>query len=234
MNTSAVSRRVPVQARSEQRLKAILEAARLVFSEVGYAGATMTEIARRVGVSEATIFTYFASKRDLCVRVLGNWYDEIIAQVESELPLIAGTRSKFAYLVRTHLYRLTVDGTGLCALILSEGREKDDKFGDVIVELQRRYTAPMMSVLAEGAANGDVRADMPLGLLRSAIYGPMEHVLWDAVRKEKAVNIETTAASLAELLWQGLVPPDARRGALQQLRSDIVGAVKRFEAAVSK
>jgi AcrR family transcriptional regulator len=234
MTTSSVSRRVPVQARSEQRLKAILEAARLVFSEVGYAGATMTEIARRVGVSEATIFTYFASKRDLCVRVLVNWYDEIIAQVENELPLIAGTRCKFAYLVRTHLYRLTVDGTGLCALILSEGREKDDKFGDVIVELQRRYTAPMMNVLAEGIVNGDVRADMPLGLLRSAIYGPMEHVLWDAVRKEKAVDIEATAASLAGLLWQGLAPPDTRRAALQQLRSDIVGAVKRFEAAASK
>ena len=85
------------------------------------------------------------------MRVLGNWYDEIISQVESELPLIAGTRNKFAYLVRTHLYRLTVDGTGLCALILSEGREKDDKFGDVIVELQRRYTAPMMNVLNGGA-----------------------------------------------------------------------------------
>ncbi|WCM18578.1 TetR/AcrR family transcriptional regulator [Paraburkholderia bryophila] len=234
MTLSAVSRRVPVQARSEQRLRAILEAARLVFSEVGYASATMTEIARRVGVSEATIFTYFASKRDLCVRVLGNWYDEIIAQVESELPLIDGTRSRFAYLVRTHLYRLTVDGTGLCALILSEGREKDDKFGDVIVELQRRYTAPMMRVLAEGVASGDVRDDMPLGLLRSAIYGPMEHVLWDAVRKQKTVDIEATAASLSDLLWQGLVPPNARQAALKQLRNDIVGAVKRFEAAESK
>ncbi|WGS48729.1 TetR/AcrR family transcriptional regulator [Paraburkholderia sp. D15] len=231
MTTSAASRRVPVQARSEQRLKSILDAARHVFSEVGYANATMTEVARRVGVSEATIFTYFASKRDLCVRVLGNWYDEIIAQVESELPMIDGTRGKFAYLVRTHLYRLTVDGTGLCALILSEGREKDDKFGDVIVELQRRYTAPMMSVLAEGVANGVIRGDMPLGLLRSAVYGPMEHVLWDAVRKQKAVDIDTTALSLSDLLWQGLAPPDARQAALRQLRNDVIGAVRRFEAA---
>jgi hypothetical protein len=47
MNVSSVSRHVPVQARSEQRLKAILEAARLVFSEVGYVSATLTEIARK-------------------------------------------------------------------------------------------------------------------------------------------------------------------------------------------
>jgi AcrR family transcriptional regulator len=32
----------------------------------------MTEMAGHVGVSQATIFTYFAGKRDLCVRVLGN------------------------------------------------------------------------------------------------------------------------------------------------------------------
>jgi predicted RNA polymerase sigma factor len=40
MNVSSVSRRVPVEAHSEQRLKAILEAAWLVFSEVGFASAT--------------------------------------------------------------------------------------------------------------------------------------------------------------------------------------------------
>ncbi|WP_318270961.1 helix-turn-helix domain-containing protein [Paraburkholderia hospita] len=68
MTTPTASRRTPVQTRSEQRLKAIFDAARLVFSELGYASTTMVDIARRVGVSEATIFTYFASKRDLCVR----------------------------------------------------------------------------------------------------------------------------------------------------------------------
>jgi AcrR family transcriptional regulator len=36
----------------------------------------MTEIAGHVGVSQATIFTYFAGTRDLCVRVLGNRYED--------------------------------------------------------------------------------------------------------------------------------------------------------------
>jgi hypothetical protein len=40
MNVSSVSRRVPVEAHSEQRLEAILEAPRLVFSEVGFESAT--------------------------------------------------------------------------------------------------------------------------------------------------------------------------------------------------
>lgn len=71
----------------------------------------MMDIAPRVGVAEATNSTYFASKRDLCVRVLGNWYDEIISRVERECPLIDGLSSARGSLPAE------VDGTGLFALI---------------------------------------------------------------------------------------------------------------------
>src|SRR5258706_5301008 len=170
---TAPARRAPSSVKSEQRIKDILLVARQVFSEVGFSSATTIEMARRLGVSEATIFTYFTGKRDLCVRVICDWYDEIIAHVEATLPQIPGTQAKLAWLIRTHLHRLMVDGPGLCALILSERRAKDDTFGDEIVRLQRRYTAPLMTVLADVLAAGDIRDDLPLGLLRSSVYGPM-------------------------------------------------------------
>jgi len=168
------ARRAPSSVKSGQRIRDILLVARQVFSERGYASATTIEMARRLGVSEATVFTYFSGKRDLCVRVICDWYDEIIAEIEAALPHITGTREKLFFLIRTHLYRLMIDGPGLCALILSEGRAKDDTFGDEIVQLQRRYTAPLMQVLSDGVAAGDIRNDLPLSLLRSSIYGPME------------------------------------------------------------
>jgi AcrR family transcriptional regulator len=185
-------------------------------------------MARRLGVSEATVFTYFSGKRDLCVRVICDWYDEIIAEIETTLPHITGTRAKLTFLIRTHLYRLMIDGPGLCALILSEGRAKDDTFGDEIVQLQRRYTAPLMQVLSDGVAAGDIRDDLPLSLLRSSIYGPMEHVLWDAISK-KTVDIEETSKRLSLLLWQGLQPPNPKVSALGQLQRDVTAALRAFE-----
>ena len=225
------SRRAPSSVKSEQRIKDILLVARQVFSERGYASATTIEMARRLGVSEGTVFTYFSGKRDLCVRVICDWYDEIIAEIEATLPHIRGTRAKLTFLIRTHLYRLMIDGPGLCALILSEGRAKDDTFGDEIVQLQRRYTAPLMQVLSDGVAAGDIRDDLPLSLLRSSIYGPMEHVLWDAIAK-KTVDIEETSKRLSLLLWQGLQPPNQKVAALGQLHRDVAGALRAFEAAV--
>ncbi|HEX5686055.1 MAG TPA: helix-turn-helix domain-containing protein, partial [Ideonella sp.] len=80
------ARREPASAKSEQRIRDILRVGREVFAEKGYERATTTEIAQRLGVSEATVFTYFHGKRELCERVITDWYDEIIAAIEAGLP----------------------------------------------------------------------------------------------------------------------------------------------------
>ena len=47
-------RRTPASAKSEQRVRDILRVGRQVFAEHGYERATTTEIARLLGISEAT------------------------------------------------------------------------------------------------------------------------------------------------------------------------------------
>jgi AcrR family transcriptional regulator len=53
------------QRRKEARPGEIIEAAIAVFAEKGFAAARMEEVARRAGVSKATIFVYFPTKEDL-------------------------------------------------------------------------------------------------------------------------------------------------------------------------
>jgi AcrR family transcriptional regulator len=55
----------PKDAARDARREAILDVARDVFLEEGYANASMSEIAARVGGSKATLYTYFRSKEDL-------------------------------------------------------------------------------------------------------------------------------------------------------------------------
>jgi AcrR family transcriptional regulator len=59
------ARRSPTQARSRRRYDAILDAAGLVFSEVGYEGATMEAIAQRAGTSIGSLYQFFPNKRAL-------------------------------------------------------------------------------------------------------------------------------------------------------------------------
>lgn len=224
-------RRQPAGARSQQRVKDILQAGRDVFSEKGYERATTAEIAQRLGVSEATVFSYFRGKRELCARVIGDWYDEIIGAIETGLPRDGTVRQQFAFIVRTHLRLMLVNGTGLCALVLSEGRAQHHELSDALIDLQRRYTAPLMAVLARGQHDDQVRADVPLRLLRSMVFGPMEHVLWDATLGQRRTDIDATADQLIDVLWSALQPPDAPHAALRQFRHEVGEAMGRLEQA---
>jgi AcrR family transcriptional regulator len=227
------ARRQPAGRKSQQRVKEILQAGRDVFSEKGYERATTAEIAQRLGISEATVFSYFRGKRELCARVIGDWYDEIIAAIETGLPRDGSVRQQFAFIVRTHLRLMLVNGTDLCALVLSEGRARHHELSETLTDMQRRYTAPLMSVLARGQQTGQIRADMPLRLLRSMVFGPMEHVLWDATLGHRRIDIDATADSLIDVLWAALQPPDAALAALVQFRHEVDNASRRLEAAES-
>lgn len=224
---SAPLRRAPGGAKAEQRVRDILRVGREVFAERGYERATTTEIAQRLGISEATVFTYFRGKRELCMRVISDWYDEITTALEQGMPREAPLRAQLEYLVHTHLRLFLIQGTGLCALVLSEGRAKSEHFGDAFVALQRRYTAPLMELLARGQASGELRQDVPLRLLRSLVFGPMEHMLWEVVTTQRAIDIGASTRDLVALLWPALQAPDAELQALRSLRSELQAALAR-------
>jgi TetR/AcrR family transcriptional regulator, mexJK operon transcriptional repressor len=56
--------------RSEKKLKQILDGARSVFREEGFAGASVDDIARRAGNSKATMYRYFPDKAAIYSEVM--------------------------------------------------------------------------------------------------------------------------------------------------------------------
>jgi AcrR family transcriptional regulator len=59
------ARRRAKQARAQQTIAVVLEAAARVLQREGYAGATTNRIAERAGVSVGTIYQYFADKEQI-------------------------------------------------------------------------------------------------------------------------------------------------------------------------
>ncbi len=233
MSPSTLARTIPKSSKSQHRLQDLLSAAQAVFTQHGYQRTTMAQIAETAGVSEATVFTYFASKRELCIQVITRWYDEISGELERDVPRLSGVHAKLSHVVRAHLVTLLADGSGMCALVLGEGRaagSAEPELAEVIAACKRRYTAPLMDALAEAQAQGQIRQDMPLRLLRELVYGSMEHVLWDAITSAKRPDINTTATQLTELIWSALVPREAALAslaALSRFRDEVHDALHR-------
>jgi hypothetical protein len=138
-------------------------------------------------------------------------------------------RPQLAYIVKKHLSALIRDGQGLCALVLTEGRRPNNEFSELLAHLQRRYTAPLMRVLAAAQSSGEIRADMPLRLMRDMVYGSMEHIMWDCILSRRVPDLEATARQVTEMLWSAFAPPDTRVNALRQLHAEVSDALRRFE-----
>lgn len=71
----------PKQERAEQTRRALLHAAAEVFDEFGYAGASITRILKRAGVTAGALYFHFGSKQDLAKAVMNS-------QPESLVPLL--------------------------------------------------------------------------------------------------------------------------------------------------
>jgi AcrR family transcriptional regulator len=75
------SRRHAKQARSQETLRIVLEAAAQVLVREGYARATTNRIAEVAGVSVGTIYQYFANKDVLFDALIQRYFNEILEQI---------------------------------------------------------------------------------------------------------------------------------------------------------
>lgn len=65
--------------------KDILQAARLLIQEKGYAAMSMDDLAAHVGISKPTLYSYFATKEDLVVEAFIQAAERLFEYVETEI-----------------------------------------------------------------------------------------------------------------------------------------------------
>ena len=187
----------------EQRVEHILHAARDVFCEKGYEQTVVAEIAARIGVVEGTVFKYFPTKRELLLKVLENWYEEMFGDYERLLAGVTGTRARLRFLIWRHL-RTVRDYPLLCRLMFREVRSEQDYHGSGLHAKNRRYTQFLMDVIREGVESGEFRNDLPLPLMRDLVYGGIEHHSWKFMSGRGELDVDGVADQIASVLCDGI------------------------------
>lgn len=67
------------QVEEPNKREAIIEAARKLFTTVGYEATTISQVAREAGVGVGTVYLYFKNKNDLLYGVKGDWEMQYLA-----------------------------------------------------------------------------------------------------------------------------------------------------------
>lgn len=75
-----------MKVRTKARQEAIIEAAATLFQEFGYEGASMNELAKRLGGSKTTLYGYFPSKEALFTAVVRSFATVHLSEAVLALP----------------------------------------------------------------------------------------------------------------------------------------------------
>lgn len=190
-------------ARANSRRRAIIDAAAKVFVQKGYALASISEIASIAGVSDGLIYRYFDDKRALLDVVLSEYFQKIVAKLESAAASDTSFPEKVHNLISQHL-RSFLEDLDFCRFFVSDVRSANGYRGSPVQKLNRTYTRIFIKVLEEGVAAGKMKADLDPRLVRDVVFGAVEHVAWRLALRGKAIDIDDFARQLTEITLNGV------------------------------
>lgn len=214
--------------RRQRRAAEIVAAARAVLLDKGFERASVAEIAARVGVVEGLVYSYFPSKRELLNEVLRGMYQPLIRDVDAGFARLQGLRSRLRFLIWRHL-RVYAEEPGLSRLALHEVRTGPDYFTSVLHDLHVQYTAFLLRTVRDAVRDGELPAGTDPDLVRSLVYGGIEHQLWAALYgRGRRIDVEALADRWTEVVLHGIRP--AARSAGPQLESRVARLEKMVAA----
>lgn len=203
--------RPPVEHLEEQRRSQIVAAAVTVFAERGYEATTMSDIARRAGIGQGTVYRYVASKRELLDLVFDYSVEEILSAVRpvlfTEAPLAGPDDIVARFDAALAAVTAAIDRRPeLTALVLVELGALDDELKLRLLGVEASIAAMTSGLLAEAAEAGLLRpgADpQVLGLLltKLAIPGGLREVMG---RPDGATR-ERYRAALVDFISHGVL-----------------------------
>lgn len=183
----------------------VLAAARDLFDEVGYEGATIRLVAQRAGVSVGSVFTTFSSKADILSQVMMERVDALAAEVDA-LPQDGSALDCLKAIMAVH-YRFEMRRPKLFLAHLIAAFTPDLEAGVVPFGHSELTSSAARKALEAGIARGEIAADVDVETLLDCMRGIYAWNYRLAAREtvDPAVLIARSERQ-ADLLFSGLRP----------------------------
>jgi TetR/AcrR family transcriptional regulator len=206
---ATIARSSPPRAPGARR---IVRAAGRLFAQHGYAGTSMAEVAEAAGVSKATVFHHFRSKRALYDALIG---EAIVGFREQLVPLLDQDEEPEEGLRRfaaAHVQRLA-RLRGTMRLVMREFAEGSTATRETATgSAMAQNFSLVVEALKRAQARGRVRADADPGLAAFVLLCTSWLLMQTSAITRRHPDLavagdpERYAAELARLIYQGLEP----------------------------
>lgn len=192
-------------ARREQLVQTGLR----LFSERGYRGASVRDIAHAAGVTEGLLYHYFTSKADLFRAVLDQYapvraFEDFLHAAASAHPQQRAFDEALRAFGREFIARVR-ENRAFLVTMLTEA-PSDPELSAVLSDFLRATTADISRFLAEYRQAGQIGARIPIEAAAQALQGSlMFHFLFQALQPPTSEH-DTSLDDLVTVLLAGLAP----------------------------
>jgi AcrR family transcriptional regulator len=198
---------MPSIRNSDHVREACLDAARLSIIDLGWRRTTLTEVARRAGVSRMTIYRSWADMGALLGDLLRREWSELIRQehaygIETREQFVASIVAVTRAMRRSELYRRVIElDPHLMLPYLLERRGS----------AQDRLLAGYVATITAGQQTGQIRAGDPAAMARSLLLTGTGFLLSMRVMTDDGVTEDALDAEFARILDGTLTPDETRQ-----------------------
>ena len=143
-----------VDTQESGKRELILEGALRVFSQKGFHGATVEEVAEVAGVGKGTVYLYFGSKTDLFVSVVEEKLKELQEVVMERLRNIEGACAKLSETIELH-WEFFNRSREFVKVILSDLSGLEKELDERTREARTGFIGVLVSIIEEGISSGE-------------------------------------------------------------------------------
>jgi TetR/AcrR family fatty acid metabolism transcriptional regulator len=190
-------------AKLEIRKNKILRAAEHVFGKKGFQDATISEIAKKAKISEASIYEYFSTKEKLLFTIPTQYASDLFDLIEFHLKLIRGSGNKLRSIIYLFIssYEERPDNAAIIMLLLKQNKKFLDTQGHLKIKKALRV---ITETIDEGIKTGEFREDINVYLVRSIIIGTIEHLVTNWLMTGKPEKLIDLVDPLVDTVLEGI------------------------------
>ncbi len=153
----------------------IIDSALHVFAQKGYADTTMTDIAKKAGVSTPVLYEYFKTKEDLLFAIPEKFTAEPVKIAEYVAPYLRGAEAKIRALVQGYL-TIYDENPLYASLVMLELKTNRNFLKTRAYSMVRKVAGGLLEIIKEGIKDGTFKEDTDALLIRSMLLGTIEHL----------------------------------------------------------
>ena len=135
----------------------ILKVAGRLFSQKGYHGTSMRDLASALGLTQGSLYNHLTGKEELLFAVIDRVADEFVAAIERIVEGEDSARNKLRAAVRAHL-QIAAENLETATVFLHEWKFLSAEYRPRVQKKRDRYEVCLRTIVAEGVDRQEFRA----------------------------------------------------------------------------